>query len=147
MVNELHKRGYQLLRIAPGMSGSGGSWRCSITPKSNIKRDHGALLASWDDRFVAKHTSANSNHYFGWDDAQQDTARQLADKFVERFPEISQKGKGRDWEYVGWYTEMMGLADKGELPVAYADWYSDPDPNYLPTTKGFDSGLPMPPTG
>jgi len=147
MVHELHKRGYQKLRIAPGMAGSGGAWRCNITPASNIKYEHGALLASWDDRLLAKYTSANENRYFGWEDATRDTARQLADKFEDRFPQIVKLATGQDWPYVGWFVQMLGLADKAEFPVAYADWYSEPDPNQLPTTKGFDSGLPMPPAG
>jgi hypothetical protein len=31
MVHELHKAGYQLLRISPGLSPSGIHWRCPIT--------------------------------------------------------------------------------------------------------------------
>lgn len=147
MVHELHKRGYQKLRIAPGMSGSGCFWRCNITAAANIRKDHGALLASWDDRITAFYSSADGNLYFGWKDATRDTARQLADKFEKRFPQIVEMAKGQDWLYVGWYVQMLGLADKAEFPVAYADWYSKPDPNQLPTTKGFDSGLPMPPAG
>jgi hypothetical protein len=40
---------------------------------------------------------------------------------------------------------MLGLAERRALPVAYADWYGEPDPGCLPTTAGFNSGLPMPP--
>jgi len=48
MVTELHVRGYQRLRIAPGMAPSGCSWRCSITPATNISSRHGARILSWD---------------------------------------------------------------------------------------------------
>jgi hypothetical protein len=37
MVGELHVRGYQRLRIAPGMSASGCYWRCSVTPAAHIR--------------------------------------------------------------------------------------------------------------
>lgn len=146
MVHELHKLGYQKIRIAPGLSGSGCYWRCSITIKSNIQQKHGALLA-YHGQISADYTSGMENEYFGWQDAKTDTARQLAVKFIERFPEVVTRGKGIDWEYAGWYVQMMGFAERGELPIAYADWYSEPDPRYLPTTKGFESGLPMPPGG
>jgi hypothetical protein len=48
MVAELHKLGYQRLRIAPGMSPSGAYWRCLITPVTNILTSHGAQAGSAD---------------------------------------------------------------------------------------------------
>ncbi len=145
MVHELHKRGYQRLRIMPGMSPSGAHWRVNITPKSNILRSHGAMALDFD-RQSAHYTSADSNTYFGWQDAQGDTARDLAAKFLERFPELAAAGQGSDWEYAGWYVEMLGMAEKGALPISYDDWYSKPPTNRLTTTN---SGIliPMPPPG
>jgi hypothetical protein len=145
MVHELHKLGYQRLRIAPGMSPSGMHWRCSVTHAGNIQRSHGAMMCKFED--AAHYTTGQDNHYFGWEDAQQDTARQLAAKFLDRFPTIARQGQGADWPYAGWYVQMLGLAERGVFPVAYADWYSEPDPRWLPTTAGFESGLPMPPAG
>ncbi|MGH2585920.1 MAG: hypothetical protein ACRDJE_13485 [Dehalococcoidia bacterium] len=144
MVHELHKRGYQFLRIIPGMSPSGLHWRCTITTRSNILATHGARARDYDAD-AARYTSGQDNEYFGWTDARQDTARQLATKFVERFPELAEKGRGRDWEYAGWYVEMLGHADRGALPIAYADWDREPDPRWLPTLGTEESGLPMPP--
>jgi hypothetical protein len=95
----------------------------------------------------AHYSSAQDNAYFGWEDAYQDTARQLAGKFLERFPAIARKGQGVDWLYTGWYVQILGLAERGIFPVAYADWYREPDPRWLPTTEGFESRLPMPPGG
>lgn len=146
MVHELHKLGYQRLRIMPGLSPSGGYWRCNITPTTNILRTHGAFARKFY-RESAHYNSGMSNEYFGWQDATADTARQLAAKFVERFAAIAHAGRGRDWAYAGWYTEMLGFAERGELPIAYADWLSAPDPRSLPTSPGFESGLPMPPPG
>lgn len=147
MVGELHKRGFQRLRIVPGVAPSGVYWRCTITHAGNILRTHGALLARRDPD-VARYTTGDGNRYFGWEDAREDTARQLAVKFMARFPEIAERGRGRDWAYAGWYVEMLGLAERGVLPVAYADWMGEePDPRWLPTTEGFQSGLPMPPGG
>jgi hypothetical protein len=146
MVHELHKRGYQRLRIIPGMSPSGIHWRCTITTRANVLRTHGAAALHFD-RDTAHYTSGQENRYFGWKDAISDTARQLADKFLERFPGIVAASHGRDWEYAGWYVEMLGLAERGAFPIAYDDWHEEPDPRWLPTTAGIRSGLPMPPGG
>ena len=144
MVHELHKAGYQKLRICPGMSPSGCNWRCAVTPAENIESKHGAMLKDWD-KDVAAYTSGQKNEYFGWKDAKADTARELAVKFIKRFPNIAKGGLGEDWEYAGWYVQMLGFAERGEFPVAYADWWEEPDPRWLPTDKGIKSNLPMPP--
>jgi hypothetical protein len=146
MVHELHKLGYQRLRIVPGMSPSGCHWRCSVTHIGNILKAHGAMYQHFD-RDMAHYSSGQMNEYFGWLDAHQATVRQLAARFLERFPEIARQGHGLDWSYAGWYVQMLGFAERGAFPVAYADWYHDPDPRWLPTTARTDSGLPMPPGG
>ncbi len=142
MVHELHKAGYQRLRVVPGLSPSGCYWRCSITPVTNILKTHGTAMR--EDKDVARYTTGVQNKYFDWEDAQKDTARQLAVKFMERFPDIAQRGIGRDWEYVGWYIEMLGFAERGHLPIAYADWYGE-KPSYL--AKDGERELPFPPPG
>lgn len=146
MVHELHKRGYQRLRIVPSMAPSGVHWRCSVVPASDVLTAHGAR-ARPDLEPTAHYTTGMDNAYFGWEDARQDSARELADKFVLRFAGVAEAGRGRDWAYAGWYVEMLGVAELGALPVSNGDWYREPDPRWLPTTAGFESGLPMPPPG
>ena len=145
LVHELHKQGYQLLRIVPGMSPSGCYWRCAITPRSNVLRSHGAMLSD-DERLVAHYTSGQDNEYFGWTDAAQDDVQQLAAKFTERFGEIVAASHGDDWNYAGWYVRMLGYAERELFPVSYADWIEEPDPRFLPLWGG-ESDLPMPPPG
>jgi hypothetical protein len=146
MVHELHKLGYQRLRIFPGMSGSGLHWRCSITHVGNILKTHGAM---WKDfyRESAHYSTGQDYNYFDWRDAAKDNARQLSVKFIERFPEIVERGRGIDWQYAGWYVQMLGFADRGAFPIAYGEWYEATDPRWLPTTEKLVSGLPMPPGG
>ena len=146
MVHELHKLGYQRLRIAPGMSPSGCYWRCAITHAGNILDSHGATLRD-HDRDVAHYTSGQDNEYFGWSVAREDTVRQLAARFLERFPEIARLGRGPDWSYAGWYVQMLGFAERGAFPIAYADWTLSPPAGCMATTQDDDGGLPLPPPG
>jgi hypothetical protein len=83
------------------------------------------------------------NHYFEWRDAVDATARQLAALFIERFPQIAARGQGRDWTYAGWFTEMLGVAERGYLPMAFNDWSDLSDAPALPTTSA--DGIPDPP--
>ncbi len=93
-VHELHKLGYQRLRIDPDMSPSGMHWRCSVTHVGNIQRMHGAMMCDFDD--AAHYTTGQDNNYFWWEDARKDMARQLASKFLDRFPAIANLGLGAD---------------------------------------------------
>ena len=145
IVHEFHKQGYQLMRIAPGMSPSGCSWRCSIAPRSNILRSHGAKLRDWDS-LAAHYSSAQSNEYFGWSDAEHDDVKTLATKFCDRMPDIVEASRGIDWQYAGWYVSMLGYAEKELFPIAYADCHVEPDTRFLPFIGG-TSELLMPPPG
>ena len=149
MVHELHKLGYQQLRICPGMNASGTAWRCGITPAINICRNHGAYWVKENlPDLTANYTSADENKYFGWTDAASSTVQELAKKFLERFPRLVQAAHARDWEYAGWFVEMLGMAEQDDFPMACADFQDNPRPGYLSTTKNwYGSVLPMPPAG
>jgi hypothetical protein len=144
MVLELHRMGYQRLRVAPGLSPSGMHWRCAVLSAGNAGRGHGARLLRHDE--AAHYSSSAGANYFGWGDAAQDSPRQLAEKFVSRFPLIAEAGRGPDKPYADWYAEMIRLTEPSGLPYAYADWALPED--RLPV--GNDSGatsVQMPPPG
>jgi hypothetical protein len=130
MVGELHKLGYQRLRVMPYMAPSGLAWRCTIAVTDLFYRNHGAILkefVAFDDgnqasADIARYTSGQDNHYFCWADAKQDNARSLADKFVRRFHKLSDQGKGFDYAYAGWYLRLLGTAEGGWLPIVLADY-------------------------
>lgn len=85
MVGELHKRGYQRLRVMPYF-GSTGAWRCEIAPVVLFHQNNGAVHTELDGpsdqqtTLIARYSGADDNHYFGWDDAVSDDARSLVDK-------------------------------------------------------------------
>jgi hypothetical protein len=130
MVGELHKRGHQKLRVMPFMSPSGAYWRCWIGPAILFYRNHGALLlkkaADADSEaqagaIIARYSSGEDNHYFGWDDAVQAEARALADWFLERFRGLAQLGRGWDYAYADWYQRLLGVAEAGWFPFVLSD--------------------------
>lgn len=128
MVHELHKAGYQLLRISPGLSPSGAHWRCPITFADNIEPDGWTIKRfEADAGMVAAYSSADPG-YFGWDDAVGLSARGLAEMFLGRFAAICSLSRGRDWQYAGWMTEVLGVVEQGNIsdyPVFYADYPLD----------------------
>lgn len=145
MVHELHNRGFQKLRIAPGLNASATAWRCFLTPSSNIDAKNGAIAIDGSESKGARLTTGDGTKYFGWSDASADTPSQLATKFTDRFPHLLRASRGRDWAYAGWFAEMLGSAEKGHLPYAYADWPDQSNGSYLPTLGDNPDRLPMPP--
>jgi hypothetical protein len=123
MVHELHKQGYQRLAIFSGMAPSGLYWRCQVLPYDSIFRSQDKALEMYasDEVEVAEYSSGESYNYFGWTDAKSATARQLADKFVERFPRLSTASLGECFPYSGWFNLMLGRSERGDLPVMYSD--------------------------
>lgn len=116
MVGELHRRGYQRLRVMPHIYEL-GTWRLALSsddcflPTGLVLREDGWARAP-------QYSSADENRPFGWTDAQQDDARALAEKFIARFADLCGRATGRDWAYAGWFVELMGWVEAGYLPFS-----------------------------
>ena len=146
MVGELHRRGYQRLRIAPGLSPEGEHWRCSITPITNISTKHGARLIDWE-HLAAHYTSAAGAKYFDWSYAANLDPGRLATRFCEEFPLIVAAGQGSDWAYAGWYQEMLGLTHPNLLPIAYREGGCPQDRLLAVGPRCEGVVIPLPPPG
>lgn len=101
MVQQLHRRGHELIRITPYLSPSGLHWRCDVDGKP------------W--------TSAAEAEFYGVPRAGDRTPEELADLYAERFPDVVALGTGKDPEYARWLDEVVELAERGFLPVFFAD--------------------------
>lgn len=142
MVGELHAMGYECLRIAPSVAPSGLFWRLSICAADNTLPEHGAEIHDFDR--AAHYSSGGERRYFDWTDAADDAPRQLAEKFVARFPILAEQGKGSDPDYVRWYLDMLRMTEPDGLMYAYADWDSPKD--HLGIFYGSkDVKIPLPP--
>ena len=122
MVHELHKAGYQRIRILPSMAPSGVHWRCRISDAANFTPDGLAMRSEVLPERVAVYSSGSGARYFGWEDGPTLTARLLARRFLTAFPAIAAQGRGRDWAFAGWLTDVLGRAEHGSFVVFHADY-------------------------
>jgi hypothetical protein len=152
MVAELHLRGYQRIRISPGLNASGTSWRCNVVPISLMLKSNGAVM-NWQlglehEEQWAKYSSAMEANYFDLVTTPATTPSGLARRFIEKYPNIVELGRGSDWRYAGWYVEMLHLTYPNAFPIAYADF---PLPRGYLTTDVLGEGpkvqVPLPPPG
>lgn len=132
-VLQLHKEGYQDLAIFPGMSPSGLHWRCELHTYENLVIENGRVASlgiDCDDE--AHHTNNQTgNEYFGWEDCQSATARDLAAKMLERFPALLSRCRRENHEYSGWLVSAVGLAEAGHLPIMISDDGSEGRPDLI----------------
>ncbi len=119
----MHRMGYQNLRCMPYLNPLG--YRFAIAPKSLFSERNGAVIP-WDKLGSDEVAITGAGDYFGWSDTKGDNARELAEKFISRFPEIASRGKGRDWAYVGWLAELVGFLEQGDwVPVVWWETMKD----------------------
>lgn len=122
MVSELHRLGYQRLRIMPYFYPL--AWRLVIAPEDLFSQRNGAWMENDQTDLCARYSSADETSYYQWPDAATDNARQLADKFIVRFPALCEAGQGRDWEYSGWLSELLGVMEReSALPFVVQEYF------------------------
>lgn len=132
MIHELHKLGYQGVRISPGWFPSGAYWRCSIAAVPNIAPDGWSLI---DWCAGVHYTTGADARFFEWEDSGRRSPQQLSRMFVERFPRLAGESAGMDHAYAGWFVAVLGAVEHGRLSAFHADYDLD-----WP-----ESGLPPPP--
>jgi len=123
MVAELHKLGYEGLRICPFMSSSGCYWRCAVVPARLTRPDHGARLADDVDYYsLPRYSSADGSAYFGWANLKPKTPLALAKKFIAEFPKFAEPGHHPDPAYARWFSTMLEQTAPVGVVTAFGDW-------------------------
>jgi hypothetical protein len=130
MVAELHRRGYEQLRIAPYMAPSGMYWRCRFVPKQATMRRHGADAAG-DLADKITYSSSAAFAYFDWGDCARPNPIDLADRFVAAFPEVIAASRGADAGYALWFRSMLELTEPLGLVYAFSDFEDATDTLYV----------------
>ena len=117
LAHELHKRGYEQLRLFAGLSPSGMYWRWHLYPKALMGNDNGFERHLGHIEFECLRSSTDESRPEGRDliDVEQ-VLREHADFF--------EKAKGEDKAYVKWFQQIVDHAEKNDFPIAYCDYYS-----------------------
>lgn len=133
-LHELHKQGYELLRLLPGMSPNGCAWRWHIYPKAYM---HGNVEIERNGYGEAP----SEPHPFGSCGQEQSniSIETLIDAFKVCYPEAIELGHGEDKAYIKWYARIVKKAKELHFPVAFADMFD--------ASKGWNlhGGLSFPP--
>ena len=144
-VRVLHQRGYQCIRILPGMSASGMYWRVSIAAAANFQTDDGSLdLRDWDS--AVNYSTADGTEFAGSRVDASTSPDIVADLILSTVPRLP--AADDDPLYVEWYANLMRLVEEHHgLPIAYADYF-DEKPGW---EIGWENGIrhphpPAPPT-
>jgi hypothetical protein len=121
IMQELHKRGYEKLRLIPSVSPSGMSWRCSFLAQTSDRNDV-LIVSNWiQDKIEYKEREIDRS------------ISDLADSFEREHFDFMAKCKGENEMYVEWYGNMLSKIQRGELPYAFDDYFGPT--NYWKTTK------------
>jgi len=118
------------------MSPSGFHWRLELKHFDDLYVDEKGDIRQLHefDAEQTNHSSGQSgNDYFGWEDAKNANARELAELIKRRFPRLLQSCRGANFQYVGWFVYMLGQAENEKLPVFFLE-YNEPEKGFIFST-------------
>ena len=152
-IEELHKRGYEQIRICPSISPNGCSWRCITTIKKLTASKCGAVFAGegWTD--LAINTSNGIFRSVNREGKHEEWPMEdipiceLADRFIDSFPTLAKAGKGYDPEYAKWFHQARKECERGHILYAFAEMESCYGEGHLFMSSYEKSAFPFPPPG
>jgi O-acetyl-ADP-ribose deacetylase (regulator of RNase III) len=110
-VAALHERGYEQIRVLPGMAPSGMHWRATIAESGGVEDDP-----------VLRYTTGSGPDFADAVVDRSTTAAEVADLILAALPRAPRPRP--DPAYAAWYARLMRLvAEHDRLPVAYSDSY------------------------
>ena len=115
-LHEMHQRGYEKLRLLSGMSPNGCAWRWFIYPKVLMKTDN---RFEYHGDFVPFDCPFGST---GDGDAQSKSYHTI-DEAIQCNEGYFNLARGRDEEYVRWFSTIVEQSKHGNYPTAFADCY------------------------
>jgi hypothetical protein len=95
MVAILHHRGYERLRIEPGMAPSGMYWRCGSTHAGNMDPGNGILCLKNRDHEEITYTSGMEWRLFDWGMPQASATSNWLVVFKKNFRRSASSAKAR----------------------------------------------------
>lgn len=126
MVNILHGKGFQGLRVFPYIYPL--AYRIELFPERYAEHDGVRYMGAMpDDDLVARHSGANGSSFFGWDHVADLDAHHLAIEFVRRFPKLAQATFHLDFAYAGWYGTLLAHCEYGYMPYLFSEYEPQSD--------------------
>lgn len=147
-IEELHKMGFEKIRIVPSMAPTGLSWRCFITSKKNTSKKCGAMFSTHFSMEKWGKTVIPTNGFFKWN-MMELSPYENALRFIKEYPLIAEEGKGNDSEYSQWFKKVVRECYHFLLPITYEEYWNCLEDKQL-RLVGFaytDKTLPFPPPG
>lgn len=128
-VRTLHERGYDRIRVLPGMSPSGVYWRVTIATVDNTDPGGGRSVSDYEA--AVTYTTGSLTEFAGSEVTVTTSPEVVADIILSALPRIVPTAD--DPAYVAWYAGLVQLVERtGELPIAYAE--------YFDSTEGWEVG-------
>jgi hypothetical protein len=115
VAGELHKRGYENLHVVPSVAPTGLAWRCNFVTITNGEKQS-IIVSNWIYQLIEDENKEIKQSH-----------QELAELFEKENVEFLAKCKSENREYVEWYNEMLNKLQKGELPYAFAEYFSPTD--------------------
>ena len=116
IVHELHQRGYEQLRLFPGISPNGMCWRWMIYPKQLMQ----------DNRFEHHGDCTPFECLRGSTGAafpEEGQNLKTADDFIRGNEDFVNLAKGEDKAYVEWFEQIVEHAKNKDFPIAFEEFF------------------------
>ena len=116
MVRELHKQGYERLRIAPRFADSPGGpvWQCRVVPDFFTEKDHGAVESGCPHELTYFYSTRGARGFEQrWPELANAQPNLAAAALGPSQNSVCIAGLGSDPEYVSWYSEMLRQTEPG----------------------------------
>ena len=131
VVGELHKQGYELIRIFPYFSPSGCYWRCIVSTKDCFDTKYGLRPKTVSEKEALHYSSVSMYKYFNLINYEKKSIKKFAKRLLKKYPLLKKKGKGQDTKYVKWYEKLLNIAKQGNIPSCMDDYYSCFDEGFI----------------
>ena len=121
-VDELHKQGYEQLRLLPGMSPNGCAWRWNIYPRCAMGRNNFFECNGYGEVELFNMKSGIPHGSIG--KPKSGTAiYKVADALKTLFPEVIEKANKPDNNYVEWFKHIVEGAKQDLYVVAFGEYF------------------------
>lgn len=142
LLRELHRRGYQRLRLHCGWSPNGMAWRYGIAPVEEFEPD-GLRMRAEHYPGRAFRSSRGDGTPFDVGGRKRAPTDEHADAFLRRFGDVAREGRGPDRAYAVWLDALLSRCEPDGVPIMYSDDVDAKESGIL--IEGDDEPFRLPP--